>query len=66
MQLTELTNQIIAYECGETSDAETLNLFSQLIKSGDVWKLQGSYGRMAQALIDEGYITEEGEILIEL
>lgn len=29
--------------------------FQELINSGIVWKLQGMYGRTAQALIDAGY-----------
>jgi hypothetical protein len=54
---------IMAYEQGDLSDEETLGLFSDLIKSGLVWNLQGHYGRTAKALIDNGYITKEGKIL---
>jgi len=54
---------IIAYENGELSDNDTLKLFSILIKDGLVWNLQGSYGRTATTLIDNGYISKEGKIL---
>ena len=47
---------IIAFENGELGEDETLELFQHLIDSGLAWKLQGSYGRMAQNLIDQGLI----------
>tara|TARA_R100000734_G_C3316348_1_gene108809 strand:+ start:1585 stop:1785 length:201 start_codon:yes stop_codon:yes gene_type:complete len=56
-------NMIIQYECGELDDNGTLELFSDLIKSGQAWKLQGHYGRTASAIIDAGYISKDGEIL---
>jgi hypothetical protein len=46
---------ITAYEAGETDEQETIEGFQRLIDSGIVWQLQGSYGRMAMALIDAGY-----------
>ena len=54
---------IMAYESGELDEAGILKLFSQLIKSGDAWSLQGSYGRTAKALIDAGYINQNGTII---
>ena len=53
---------MIRYESGELSDKEELNLFSQLIKSGRVWRLQGHYGRTATALINDLWLTPEGDI----
>jgi len=53
---------IMAYETGELDDAGILKLFSMLIKSGDAWSLQGSYGRTAKALIEAGYINDRGTI----
>jgi hypothetical protein len=54
---------IIAYEAGELRGQKVLELFSQLIKSGRAWTLQGCYGRYAEALIKRGYISVKGEIL---
>ena len=54
---------IIAYEQGELRGEQVLKLFSYLIKTGKAWSLQGSYGRMAGRLIDEGYISKQGKIL---
>jgi hypothetical protein len=59
-------DKIIAYEGGELSDNEIIELFSELIKNGMAWSLQGCYGRQAEALIKGGYISDKGEILKEL
>jgi hypothetical protein len=48
-------NDLVAYENGELDIEDTFDLFQDLIDSGLAWQLQGSYGRTAQALIDEGY-----------
>lgn len=48
-------DKIIAFENGELDTDETVELFQNLIDSGMAWKLQGSYGRTAQALIEQGY-----------
>jgi hypothetical protein len=47
--------QILAFEQGELNEKETVALFQYLIDTGHVWRLQGTYGRMAKALIDAGY-----------
>jgi len=60
--MADVVGLIMAYESGETSDSETLELFSELVKSGMAWNLQGSYGRAAAALIEGGLLTLEGEI----
>ena len=54
---------IMAWESGEASDEQTLELFSHLIKTGEAWTLQGCYGRQAAALIEAGYISKTGELL---
>lgn len=51
-----ITDHIIAYEAGELSDEETIELFQRLVDSGLVWSLQGSYGRTAWDLIKSGDI----------
>lgn len=48
---------MIAWEQGELSDEETIEMFQELINTGLCWQLQGCYGRTAKALIDAGYCT---------
>ena len=57
---------MMAFEDGTISEKEFFNLFSDLIKTGLVWQLQGFYGRTAKRLINEGYINNVGEINIEI
>lgn len=56
---------IIAYESGTLGDLDTLNLFSDLVRTGHAWTLQGHYGRNAHALIENGVLDTEGNILID-
>ena len=53
--MNDIVGQLIAFEQGDLDDTETISFFQQLIDSGMAWSLQGSYGRMARALIEEGY-----------
>lgn len=62
----DLVGEIMDFESGNMGDERRLELFSHLIKTGQAWSLQGSYGRNAKALIATGYISEDGEILIEV
>lgn len=57
--MTEITqiDKIMSYEDGSLSEDETIELFQELIDSGLAWKLQGHYGRTAQALINAGLCT---------
>ena len=59
----DLCSQIIAFETGELDDDKTIDLFAMLIKTGQAWTLQGSYGRTAASLIEGGYISKEGNVL---
>ena len=54
--------QIIAYETGELDYEGTLKLFSNLIKSGQAWSLQGHYGRTAKQIIELNLISKDGKI----
>ena len=55
----EQIDSIIAYEQGDLDDEATISLFQDLINSGLAYQLQGSYGRTANQLIDEGYCTRK-------
>lgn len=46
---------IMEYEGEDLSSEKIINGFQHLIDSGMVWSLQGSYGRMAMGLIENGY-----------
>jgi len=52
----DYVSAISAYESGELDDSATIELFDYLLRSGVIYALQGSYQRMAQALIDAGEI----------
>ena len=58
-----LIDKIMDFEAGNLDEKGVLDLFSDLIKSGQAWTLQGSYGRFADALIQNGYIDKKGKIL---
>lgn len=58
-----LVDKIMDFESGKLDDNGVLELFSELIKTGKAWTLQGSYGRMAKHLIDEEFIDPQGKIL---
>lgn len=55
-------DKIMDYEDGQMSFGEVISFFSELIKSGLAWKLQGSYGRTAHSMITNGYLTNDGEL----
>lgn len=47
-------DQLIAFESGLLDEDQIIEFFQDGIDKGWVWKLQGSYGRTAVALIDAG------------
>lgn len=50
---------IMNIECNDECTEELyIQSFQTLIDSGDVWGLQGFYGRTAMALIEAGLCTE--------
>ena len=50
-------DKIIAFENGEQSEQETIEMFQEMIDDASVWSLQGSYGRTAAHLIEAGLCT---------
>lgn len=53
----DYVSAIMDYEQGELDEDGIIDLFQFLVDTGMVWSLQGSYGRMAAALIEAGYVT---------
>lgn len=60
----DIVGSIMDFEAGTLDDNSTLELFGELVRSGMVWDLQGSYGRTATAMIEAGLISETGEVLV--
>lgn len=60
-----VTTMLMDFEDGSMNIDQTLELFSILIQTGLAWRLQGSYGRMARHLIDQGSLSEDGTITHE-
>jgi hypothetical protein len=54
---SKIVGDTIKYEAGEFDHDETVAFFQTLIDTGYAWKLQGSYGREAQRLIDAGELS---------
>ena len=63
--MSDILSLITDYEEGSLDNDGFLTLFAELIKSGLAWSLQGSYGRTAEALIEQGLISTKGEVLAE-
>ena len=65
-QSDDFFEKIIAFENGELTQVQVLELFSYLIRAKLVWKLPGNYGRTANSLIEAGLIEDSGEINWEM
>lgn len=52
----DVTGAIIAFEDGVQTETETLQLFQYLVDTGRAWTLQGSYGRLATRMVNDGVI----------
>ena len=48
---------MVAYENGNLSSEETIDLFQELCDTGMIIDLQGHYGRFAFQLMEAGLIT---------
>lgn len=53
--VNDIVQGVIAYESGELDESATIEFFQLLINTGQAWKLQGHYGRTADALLEAGY-----------
>jgi hypothetical protein len=61
----DLTSRLIEYETGELDTRGFLELFAELVRTGQAWEQQGFYELVATDLIESGYITPEGTISAE-
>ena len=52
-----VVSKIMDYEMGELDFEETVALFQELVDTGMLAGLQGSYQRTAAALASDGWIT---------
>lgn len=66
MDNAKYINLLLSYECGEhMDDSKFLELFSYIVKNDLIYSLQGHYGRVAHRLIDAGFLSENGDILVQ-
>jgi hypothetical protein len=49
-------DDIIAWEEGRLSREQERRFFQRMVNTGEVWRLQGMYGRRAQELLNAGEI----------
>ena len=62
--MNSIMDKIIAFESGEQMHMnDVIELFSELIKNGMAYTLQGHYGRTADSLIRSGYLNRDGDII---
>lgn len=59
-------DQIMAYEDGSMSSTDAVQMFANLVRTGQAYQLQGSYGRAANSLIEQGVISASGEVLVDV
>jgi len=53
---------IISYESGKMSHDEIIHFFAELVKTGFIHAMQGHYQCYAHNLIEQGIISEDGEV----
>jgi hypothetical protein len=57
-----LVDKIVKWEAGQMNTKQEVKFFSELVKSGMAWSLQGMYGRRAMDFIEAGIIDKSGKI----
>jgi hypothetical protein len=57
MEMTPINAVLIAEGEIETDQETQIDAWQYLVDTGLAWSLQGSFGRMAQELIDQDVIT---------
>lgn len=60
--MSQLVEDIVAWENGQMNLEQETKFFSKLIKSGMAWSLQGMYGRRAMSFIEAGIIDKSGKV----
>lgn len=55
--MSDVVDRIIAFENDELGDDDTVALFQELLDTGQVWHMQGAYGRSAVRLVEAGLCT---------
>lgn len=48
---------------GQSTEDEIVDAIADGIKTGQVWRARGYYRRLAQTLIDGGWVTDRGDVL---
>jgi len=56
-----IADRIVEYEMGDMAEKEMLELFQELVDTGMAWRLQGTYARTAEYLIEQEYIYDKRE-----
>lgn len=51
INLNKLVEEVSKYESGQMSEEEAVGFFQDLVDSGMIWQLQGSYQREAVRLL---------------
>jgi len=65
-QTKDFLDQIMEYESGKLNDKGIIEMFSNMVKDGTVWLLNGGYCRTAEVFIFNKILDKQGNILINL
>ena len=64
--MSDIVGKIIEYETGTMTEEAEVEFFQELLDTGTIHHLQGSYQRMAQTLLDAGLIHPIADAEAEL